>query len=137
MMGGVAVAVLVRALVAGGPGAIAAALANSLGPTAMPACLGLLYTCVIATAVGSGMWTWLSARYPAGQVAPFSMLVPVVGILTAAVVLAERPSVLELVGGAVVVAGVLIGAGRSQRRQADGLATEALADDSAAAKITA
>ncbi|HAM45714.1 MAG TPA: EamA family transporter [Propionibacteriaceae bacterium] len=133
----VPVPMLVMSLVVEGPDAIGAALANSLSPTAIPAWLGLLYTCVIATAVGSGMWTWLLARYPAGQVAPFSMLVPVVGILTAAVVLAERPSVLELVGGAVVVAGVLIGAGRSQRRQADGLATEALADDSAAAKITA
>ncbi len=133
----VPVPMLVMSLVVEGPDAIGAALANSLSPTAIPAWLGLLYTCVIATAVGSGMWTWLLARYPAGQVAPFSMLVPVVGILTAAVVLAERPSVLELVGGAVVVAGVLIGAGRSQRRQAGGLATEPLADDSAAAKITA
>jgi O-acetylserine/cysteine efflux transporter len=40
------------------------------------------------------------------------MLVPVAGILTAALVLGERPSWLELLGGLVVVAGVLVGASR-------------------------
>lgn len=133
----VPVPMLVMSLVVEGPAAIGASLANSLSVAAIPAWLGLLYTCVIATAVGSGMWTWLLARYPAGQVAPFSMLVPVVGILTAAVVLAERPSVLELVGGVVVVAGVLIGAGRSQRGRADQFDAEVVAASSAPAKLTA
>ncbi len=95
-----------------GPAQIGAALAGSLTASAVPAWLGLLYTCVIGTVVGSGLWTWLLARHPAGVVAPFSMLVPVVGILTAAVVLGERPSWLELLGGAIVVSGVLIGAAR-------------------------
>jgi O-acetylserine/cysteine efflux transporter len=40
------------------------------------------------------------------------MLVPVAGLLTAGVVLGERPTWLELLGGAVVVAGVMIGARR-------------------------
>ena len=83
-------------------------------PEAVPAWIGLAYTCVIATAVGSGIWTWLLARHPAGVVAPFSMLVPVAGILTAAIVLGERPTWLELLGGLVVVTGVMIGSRRAK-----------------------
>lgn len=95
-----------------GPASIAEALSGSLSPAAIPAWLGLAYTCVIGTVVGSGLWTWLLARHPAGVVAPFSMMVPVVGILTAALVLGEWPNWLELAGGVIVVSGVLIGAAR-------------------------
>jgi O-acetylserine/cysteine efflux transporter len=94
------------------PAQIGAALAGSFSVAALPAWGGLAYTCLIGTVVGSGLWTWLLARHPAGVVAPFSMLVPVAGILTAALVLGERPSWLELLGGLVVVAGVLVGASR-------------------------
>jgi O-acetylserine/cysteine efflux transporter len=108
----VPVPMLALSLVTEGPAQIGAAVAGSFTAAALPAWLGLLYTCVIGTAVGSGIWTWLLARHPAGVVAPFSMLVPVVGILAAALVLGERPSWLELLGGAVVVSGVLVGARR-------------------------
>ncbi len=108
----VPVPMLALSLVVEGPAQIMAALAGSLAPAALPAWVGLAYTCVIGTAVGSGIWTWLLARHPAGVVAPFSMLVPVAGILAAALVLGEVPSWLEVFGGAVVAAGVLIGARR-------------------------
>ena len=58
-------------------------------------------------------------RYPAGLVAPHSLLVPVVGMACAMALLGERPAVVELVAGAVVVGGVLVasapGRGRSER----------------------
>lgn len=108
----VPVPMLALSLVFEGPAQIGAALAGSLSIGAIPAWLGLAYTCVIGTVVGSGLWTWLLARHPAGVVAPFSMLVPVVGILAATVVLGERPTWLELIGGVIVVSGVLIGATR-------------------------
>jgi len=89
-------------------------LSTSLSVAAVPAWAGLAYTIVLATLVGSGLWVWLMARYPAGVVAPFSMLVPVVGIATAALVLGERPTALELLGGALVVGGVLWGSRRAK-----------------------
>jgi len=101
---------LALSLIFEGPAQIGQALVGSLSLAAVPAWIGLLYTCLIATVVGSGLWTWLMARHPAGVVAPFSMLVPVAGILTAALVLGEWPNWLELAGGVVVVGGVLIGA---------------------------
>jgi len=110
----VPVPMLALSLVTEGPARIADSLAGAFGPAAVPAWIGLAYTCVIGTAVGSGIWTWLMARHPAGVVAPFSMLVPVFGIFTAALVLGERPSWLELTGGVVVFCGVLIGARRAR-----------------------
>ncbi len=105
----VPVPMLVLSLAVEGPQQILTAVAGSLSLSALPAWVGLAYTCLIGTAVGSGIWTWLLVRHPAGVVGPFSMLVPVFGIATAALVLGERPVWLELLGGAVVVAGVLIG----------------------------
>ena len=58
-------------------------------------------------------------RNPAGVVAPYSLLVPVVGITLAAVVLGERPSVVELVSAAVIVGGVLLGSPRPTRAAAE------------------
>ncbi|WP_062529249.1 EamA family transporter [Demequina rhizosphaerae] len=90
-----------------GPSTIGDALATSLTAAAVPAWLGLAYTVLLGTLVGSGIWVWLMARHPASAVAPFSMLVPVVGIATAWAALGERPGTLELAGGALVIGGVL------------------------------
>lgn len=100
------VPMLLLSVVVEGPDRIATALSDSLTAAAVPAWLGLAYTTVIATVIGSGIWTWLMARHSAGTVAPFSMLVPVTGLSLAWLVLAEVPALLELVGGVLVVAGV-------------------------------
>lgn len=70
---------------------------------------GLLYTCIIGTVVGSGVWTWLLTRYQASTVAPFSMLVPVFGLGTAWLVLGERVNATEFIGCIFVLLGVIIG----------------------------
>ncbi|TQC47359.1 EamA family transporter [Rhodococcus sp. WS4] len=72
------------------------------GPLALG---GLAYIVILGTIAGSGLWTALLSRYPAGMVAPFSLLVPIVGIGASWLVLHEEPSVLSLIGGAVVIAG--------------------------------
>ena len=42
--------------------------------------LALLYVVVLSTAFGYGVWTWLLREHPASKVAPFTLLVPVIGI---------------------------------------------------------
>lgn len=69
--------------------------------------VGLAYIVLLGTIAGSGLWTALMSRYPAGTVAPFSLLVPVVGILASWLVLSEEPSVFSLLGGAVVIVGAI------------------------------
>ena len=103
-------------LVAEGPGRIADAVTGSLSAAAGPAWLGLAYTVVVGTIVGSGIWVWLMARHPAGLVAPFSMLVPVTGLLAGWALLGETPTWLELLGGLLVIGGVLAASLRRGQR---------------------
>jgi O-acetylserine/cysteine efflux transporter len=64
------------------------------------------YTAIGASLVGYGIWNSLLARYPASAVVPFVLLVPVIGIAAAWVVQDEVPTILETVGGVVMLAGV-------------------------------
>jgi drug/metabolite transporter (DMT)-like permease len=95
-----------------GPKAIGAALAVAVTPAGVPGLAALGYLVLCATVLGQGIWTYLLSRYPAGVVAPYSLLVPVLGIALAFVLLAERPSWVELVAGVVIVGGVLLGTPR-------------------------
>lgn len=67
-------------------------------------------------------WTSLMRRNPAGVVAPFSLLVPVVGLSMAFLVLDERPALIEIVASAVVIGGVLFGSTKRRVREPDFLA---------------
>lgn len=88
-----------------GPSAGRDSLTSSLDGNGPLALAGLAYIVILGTVAGSGLWTALLSRYPAGMVAPFSLLVPIVGIGASWLVLHEEPSVLSLIGGAVVIAG--------------------------------
>ena len=88
-----------------GPSAGWDSLTSSLHGTGPLALAGLAYIVILGTVAGSGLWTALLSRYPAGMVAPFSLLVPIVGIGASWLVLHEEPSVLSLIGGTVVIAG--------------------------------
>jgi O-acetylserine/cysteine efflux transporter len=109
------VPMLVVALLVEGPEAIVTSLTSLDAPGAAGALAGLAYTVVLGTVAGSGLWTWLMTRHPAGVVAPFSMLVPVFGMSAAWVVLGETVTWRELAGGVLVVVGVLLGSMSSAR----------------------
>jgi O-acetylserine/cysteine efflux transporter len=91
-----------------GPERVGESLATTFTPEALPAVLGLLYTVVLGTIAGSGIWVTLMKRNPSSKVAPFSMLVPVAGFTSAWLILGEIPAPADLLGGAVVITGVLI-----------------------------
>ncbi|MFI5429534.1 EamA family transporter [Aeromicrobium sp. UC242_57] len=82
------------------------AVEQSLTDLSGTAIAATVYTAVGASLIGYGIWNSLLARYPASAVVPFVLLVPVIGIATAWIVQDEVPSVLEAVGGAVMLAGV-------------------------------
>jgi len=81
---------------------------DSLAHLSWAAILGTLYTAVFASLVGYGIWNTLLARYPTSAVVPFTLLVPVVGIIAAWLVVGEEPTLTELLGGAVMLAGLAI-----------------------------
>ncbi|MEO8094928.1 MAG: EamA family transporter [Pseudolysinimonas sp.] len=72
------------------------------------AILSTVYTAVAASLVGYGIWNTLLAKYPTSAVVPFTLLVPIIGILAAWLVVNEQPTITEIVGGAVMLAGLAI-----------------------------
>ena len=70
--------------------------------------LALLYVVILSTGFGYGAWTWLLRRHPASQVAPFTLLVPPVGIAAAWIALGQSPSAAELGGAAIILAGLAL-----------------------------
>lgn len=64
------------------------------------------YTVILSSLLGYTVWNGLLGLYPAASVAPFTMLVPVVGLLAGWLILGERPGLSALVGGLVLLAGV-------------------------------
>ncbi|WP_191831618.1 EamA family transporter [Pseudomonas fluorescens] len=70
--------------------------------------LSLAYLAFVATMLGYSLWGQLLSRYPAGKVAPFSLLVPVVGLSSSALLLGERLTPMQGWGALLVMAGLLI-----------------------------
>lgn len=87
-----------------GPEAIEAALRG----INLESILVLIYLAFGATILGYGLWSRLLSRYPASQVAPFSLLVPVVGLTSSALLLDEHLGPLQVLGALLVMLGLLI-----------------------------
>ncbi|MFF0432021.1 EamA family transporter [Streptomyces sp. NPDC004327] len=66
----------------------------------------IVYVAWITTVFGFGAWGWLLRRHPASSVAPFSLLVPVFGMSSAALFLGEPVSPLRWCAAALLVGGV-------------------------------
>ena len=85
-----------------GPAEIAAGLASatwlSLG--------SLAYIVVVSTIFGYAAWGHLLKLYPAAVAAPFSLLVPISGTLSSALILGERFGPLRLAGMALILIGL-------------------------------
>ncbi len=73
--------------------------------------LVLVYLAFGATILGYGLWSRLLSRYPANTVAPFSLLVPVVGLSSAALLLDEHLGPLQAGGALLVMLGLLVNVG--------------------------
>ncbi len=68
----------------------------------------LAYIAVLSTIVAFGIWGHLLKLHPAATVAPFALLVPVVGMLSAALVAGERFGPLRLAGTLLVLVGLCV-----------------------------
>ena len=67
-----------------------------------------LYLAWAATLLGYGLWSRLLSQYEPNRVAPFTLLVPVVGLLTAWLVLGERLNFWQLWGSACLLIGLAV-----------------------------
>lgn len=93
---------LALSLIFEGPARIEASLAAT-GPLALGA---MVYIVVVSTWFGFGVWGRLMGLYPAGVDAPFTLLVPGFGALSAWLILGERFGAIRLLGALLIVAGL-------------------------------
>lgn len=68
----------------------------------------VVYLAFVATLLGYILWSRLLSRYPASQVAPFSLLVPIVGLASASLLLGEQLSAAQVGGAVLVMAGLVV-----------------------------
>jgi len=87
-----------------GPDRIAASLAG-LGWRSAAA---VAYLAFVATLLGYTLWGRLLARHSTHRIAPLTLLVPVIGLLSASLFLDEVLGPAQWAGGALVMAGLLV-----------------------------
>ena len=95
---------LLAALLEGGPRALGRQVLHATG-TAWAA---VAYLALLATLLAYTLWTRLLQRHEAARVTPFSLLVPVVGLIAAGWALQERPTPLQWLGTAGVLLGLVV-----------------------------
>ena len=84
------------------------AIESALRGFSLDSALVLLYLAFGATLLGYSLWSRLLSRYPANTVAPFSLLVPVVGLTSAALLMDEHLGFFQGVGALLVMLGLAV-----------------------------
>lgn len=79
--------------------------------------LAVVYVSLLAITVAYLLWNWGLRVLTPSQTAVYTYLVPVFGVLVSWIVLGETPTVFALLGGAVIVAGVVLTNTGNRRRQ--------------------
>ena len=87
-----------------GPEAMSAALQNISVQTLM----ALAYIAWASTLFGYSAWNLLMSRYPVNRIAPFTLLVPLVGLSTGWFVFGETLKPVHFSGGALLMIGLLV-----------------------------
>lgn len=81
---------------------------HSLLNVQWPTLLALVYLALFASVIGYGLWGGLLKRYETWRVAPLTLLVPVIGTASAALLLDEHLTWLQVGGALVIILGLLL-----------------------------
>jgi len=87
-----------------GPAAISAALQNF----SLHSFAAVAYIAWASTLFGYAGWNFLLSRYPVNRIAPFTLLVPLVGLTMGWLVFGETLKPVYFAGGALLMAGLLV-----------------------------
>lgn len=66
----------------------------------------VFYLAFISTNIGFGLWGRLLSKHPVSKIAPLSLLIPVIGLVSSWLMLNEHMTLLQWVSGVIVVAGL-------------------------------
>lgn len=68
----------------------------------------IAFQAFIVTIFGYSIWTRMITKYGLSSVAPYSLIVPISGLLFSAILYGETPTSIELVGSALVLVGLAV-----------------------------
>lgn len=85
-----------------------AAMTQALSEFSLRSFGAIAYLAWGATLLGYALWTRLLSHYPANQVAPFTLLVPIVGLSTGWIVFGEALRPVHFAGGALLMLGLAV-----------------------------
>lgn len=68
----------------------------------------IFYLAILCTIVGYAIWGGLLGKYPTSTVAPLTLLVPVVGIVTAVLVLNETLNFSQIIAVSLIIIGLIV-----------------------------
>lgn len=85
-----------------------ATVLNALAGLDAKSIFSVAYLAFGATLFGYGAWSHLLSRHPANRVAPLSLLVPVAGLITARIVLAEKLTASQWGGCLLILSGLMV-----------------------------
>ncbi|MEH6650272.1 MAG: EamA family transporter [Motiliproteus sp.] len=83
-------------------------IVSSLAGIGIQSILSVVYLALVATIFGYSSWAYLLRHYPASQVAPLTLMVPVVGLVSAWLLLGETLNSIQAGGIALVMLGLLV-----------------------------
>lgn len=87
-----------------GPAAISSALLN----LSMSSLAAIIYIAWASTLLGYAVWNFLIARYSVNRIAPFTLLVPLVGLTTGWLVFNEQLQWIHLCGAGLLMIGLIV-----------------------------
>lgn len=68
--------------------------------------LTIFYLAILCTVIGYAIWGWLLGKYPTSTVAPLTLLVPIVGMMTAILLLGETLSIAQILSVSLIIVGL-------------------------------
>jgi O-acetylserine/cysteine efflux transporter len=66
----------------------------------------VIYLGLLMNALGYSIWYYVLGRFPINRILPVMLLLPVTGVLTAIILLGERPNLKVFIGGLIILFGV-------------------------------
>lgn len=85
-----------------------AAISTALQGFGLASFASVAYLAWAATLFGYGVWTFLLSRYPINRVAPFTLLVPLVGLSTGWLAFGETLQPVHFAGGVLLMLGLFV-----------------------------
>lgn len=68
----------------------------------------ILYIAYVSTLLCFSVWSWLLHRYPVTTVAPFTLLVPISGMICSSLITGEKVPLWKIIAGTLIIIGLMV-----------------------------